>query len=289
MALTATQTAITKIYLGAFNRAPEKSGLEYWTAEVAGGKTLDQVVDTIFSLSIVKAIYPDSMSNAEFLTAVYTNVFGKAPDADGLTYWNSQLTAGQERGRVVITMIDAGLGTPDGTPGKAFIANRVQAATQSADLQLTRGLEVDEHTQLSLMMDIGESPESLAAGLAAIDAATPSPIFASAGQTTGTATAVADRFIFGSSDADNFKVINGLAVGDQVSVAAPDDTNGDFKLVAEASAAAVDTKGEWFFDSASDDLTYWNAASGAATEVQLTGVATLTVDTNAVFTVSALG
>ena len=288
MALTATQTAITKIYLGAFNRAPEKSGLEYWTSEVAAGKTLNQVIDTIFSLPVVKAIYPDSMSNAAFLTAVYTNVFGKAPDADGLAYWNSQLTAGQERGRVVITMIDAGLGTPDGTPGKAFIANRMQAATFSADLQMTRGLEVDDHKQLALMQDIGETPASLTAGLAAIDAATPSPILA-AGQATGTATAGTDRFIFGAADASNFKVINGLTVGDQVSVAAPDATNGDFRMIAEASAAAVNAHGEWFFDSASDALTYWNATSSAATAVQLTGVATLTADTNAVFTVTALG
>lgn len=289
MALNATQTAITKIYLGAFNRAPEKSGLEYWTAEVAAGKGLNQVIDTIFSLPVVKAIYPDSMSNTQFLTAVYTNVFGKAPDAEGLAYWNGQLTAGVERGRVVITMIDAGLGTADGTPGKAFIANRLQAATYSADLQLTRGLEVDEHKQIALMQDIGEDPASLSSGLAAIDRATPSPIFAAAGNTTGTATAGTDRFIFGTVDANNFKVINGLAVDDQISVAVPDDTNGDFRVVAEGGAADVNARGEWFFDSATDNLTYWNATSNAATAVQLVGVATLTVDTNAVFTVSALG
>jgi len=289
MALTATQTAITKIYLGAFNRAPEKSGLEYWTAEVASGKTLNQVTDIIFSLPVVKAIYPDSMSNTDFLTAVYTNVFGKAPDAEGLAYWNSQLSAGVERGRVVITMIDAGLGTPDGTAGKAYIVNRLQAATYSADLQLTRGLEVDEHKQHSLMQDIGADPASLSAGLAAIDFATPTPIFAAGGQTTGTATAGTDRFIFGTADANNFKIINGLAAGDQISVADPDGTNGDYRLTAEASAAAVDARGEWFFDSASDNLTYWNVASNAATAVQLTGVAALTVDSNAVFTVTGLG
>ncbi|OWW20006.1 DUF4214 domain-containing protein [Noviherbaspirillum denitrificans] len=288
MALTATQTAITKIYLGAFNRAPEKSGLEYWTAEVTGGKTLDQVTDIIFSLPVVKAIYPDTMSNSAFLTAVYTNVFGKAPDADGLAYWNAQLTAGQERGRVVSTMIDAGLGTPDGTPGKAFIANRMQAAVTSADLQLTRGIEVDEHKQATLMQDINETPASLTAGLAAIDAATPTPIAAS-GQATGTATAVTDRFVFANADATNFKVINGLAVGDQVSVANPDNTNGDFHTVAEANAGAVNAHGEWFFDSASDNLTYWNNEAAAAVTVQLTGVATLSADTNAILTVTALG
>lgn len=289
MALTPNQISLTKLYLGAFNRAPEKSGLDYWTGEMTAGRTLEQVTDIIFSLPVVQAIYPDAMSNTDFLTTVYTNVFGKTPDAEGLAYWNGQLAGGQPRGRVVVQMIDAGLGTPDGTPGKDYISNRVQAATVSADLQQTRGLEVDEHRQTALMQDIGATPESLAAGLAAIDSATPSPIFAVTGQPTGTATAGTDRFIFSGVDANNFRTINGLAVGDQVSVASADQTNGDFQLAAEASAAAVDTRGEWFFDSATDNLTYWNAIGAAPAAVVLTGVSTLTVDTNAIFTVSALG
>lgn len=285
MALTATQTAITKLYVGAFTRAPEKSGLEYWDAQLAAGKSFTEVTDTIFSLPIVKAIYPDTMSNDAFLTAVYTNVFGRAPDAEGLAYWNGQLATGQPRGRVVMTMIDAGLGTPDGTPGKAWIVNRVAAAEFAADLQLTRGFEVDEHKLIQLISSVDDITANYLAARAAIDAAVPVTVSAN-GQATATATANTDLFKFAATDAANFKVINGLAPGDMVNVAAADGTNGDYRLAPVASAAAVDTKGEWFYDAASDNLTYYNEVGNAAAMVQLTGVNTLTVNPNAVFTVA---
>ena len=288
MALTATQLAITKLYVGAFGRAPEKTGLEYWDAQLASGTPFNQMVDTIFSLPVVKAIYPDTMSNDAFLTAVYTNVFGRAPDAEGLAYWNAQLAGGQQRGRVVTTMIDAGLGTPDGTPGKALISNRVNAAEFAADLQLVRNYELDEHKLIELISSVDDINANYLAARAAIDAAVPVRQTAG-GQATGTATANTDLFVFGPTDAANFKTINGLAVGDQLSVAAADGTNGDFRPAAVTSAAEVNVKGEWFFNSATDALTYYNEAANAASTVTLTGVNTLTVNPNAVFTVTGLG
>jgi len=288
MALTATQLAITKLYVGAFGRAPEKSGLEYWDAQLASGTPFNQMVDTIFSLPIVKAIYPDTMSNDAFLTAVYTNVFGRTPDAEGLAYWNAQLAGGQERGRVVMTMIDAGLGTPDGTPGKAWITNRVNAAEFAADLQLIRNYEVDEHRLIELISSVDDINANYVAARAAIDAAVPVRQTAN-GQATGIATANTDLFMFAASDAANFKTINSLAVGDQVNVAAADGTNGDFRAAAVASAGEVNAKGEWFFNSATDVLTYYNEAANAASTVTLTGVNTLSVNQNAVFTVTGLG
>lgn len=286
MPLNATQTAITKLYVGAFNRAPEKSGLEYWTAELNSGRSFNDVIDTVFSLPVVKAIYPDSMSDAAFLTAVYNNVFGRQPDAEGLAYWNAQIANGQQRGNVVNAMIDAGLGSPDGTPGKAYIVNRVEAAKYAAELQLIRGVEVDEHKLIELISAIDDIPANYELGRAAIDRAVPVPYAAAPGQpTTVSATANTDLFMFSAIDANNFRVINGLAPGDLVNVATADGTNGDYSFTPVGSAAAVDSRGEWFFDNASDNLFYFNEASNAQAVVQLTGVNALTVNQNAVFTV----
>ncbi|RJF94984.1 DUF4214 domain-containing protein [Noviherbaspirillum saxi] len=285
MALTATQTALTKLYVGAFMRAPEREGLMYWDAQLSSGTPFSQVVNTVFSLPVVKAIYPDSMTNAQFLTAVYTNVFGKVPDAGGLAYWNSQIGAGQQRGQVVTAMIDAGLNSPDGTPGKAFILNRVEAAKYVAELQLIRGTTVDEHKLIELITSIDESQASYQAGIAALEKAVAVPFGPTPGQTTGTGTASTDLFIFGNVDANNYRVINGLTAGDMVSVAAAADTNGDYQLASVGSAAAVDARGEWFFNAASDNLTYWNTLTNSAATVQLTGVNTVSVNPNAVFTV----
>ena len=285
MALTANQIAITKLYVGAFLRAPEREGLMFWDSQLSSGTSFSQVVNTVFSLPVVKAIYPDSMSNEQFLTAVYTNVFGKAPDAQGLAFWNAQIGAGQQRGQVVTAMIDAGLGSPDGTDGKAFILNRVEAAKYVAELQLIRGTTVDQHKLIEIITSIDGSPESYAAGHAALDRAVATPIDAAPGLNVATATAGTDLFRFGNVEANNFDVINGLTAGDMVSVATPADTNGDYQLVSAGSAAAVDVRGEWFFDAASDNLTYFNLLTNSATSVQLTGVNTVTVNPNAVFTI----
>lgn len=288
MALTASQLAITKLYVGAFGRAPEKSGLEYWDAQMAGGRSFNDIVDTVFSLPVVKAIYPDAMTNDAFITAIYTNVFGRQPDAEGLAYWQGRLANGQPRGRVVLTMIEAGLGTPDGTPGKAWITNRVSAADLAADLQLTRNYEVDEHRLIELISSVDDIAANYQAALAAINAAVPVTVNAN-NTATVTATANTDLFKFAAADAANFRVINGLAVGDWINIAAADGTNGDYVAAPVASAAEVNLKGEWFFNNATDQLTYFNELANASAQVQLTGVNTMTVDQNAVFVVTGLG
>ncbi|MGH8809803.1 MAG: hypothetical protein ACREX0_18170 [Noviherbaspirillum sp.] len=128
-------------------------------------------------------------------------------------------------------------------------------------------------------------PANYTAGIAAINRAVPVTINPMPGQTTVSASANTDLFMFGSVDANNFKLINGLAAGDMLDVSDPDGTNGDFRLAQVASAAVVDSKGEWFFNAATDILTYWNGTSNTAGTVQLTGVNTLSVDVNAVFTI----
>ncbi|RZI40777.1 DUF4214 domain-containing protein [Herbaspirillum sp. HC18] len=163
MSLTTTQLALTKLYLAAFNRAPEKGGFDYWSSQLAAGKSFDDVVKTVFSLDIVKAIYPDTMSNSDFVTAIYRNIFGREPDSGGLAYWLSQLTGGRDRSALVLTMIDTGLGTPDGTPGKAFIANRYDASQYAVEQQFASGADIGVARLKSLLQTVDADGATLAA------------------------------------------------------------------------------------------------------------------------------
>ncbi|MBX9698582.1 MAG: DUF4214 domain-containing protein, partial [Acetobacteraceae bacterium] len=122
------QYELIKMYLAAFNRAPEKTGLEYWQNQLESGKSFDSMLDTVFSLDVVTVIYPLDLTNQSFVTLIYNNVFGKAPDREGLAYWEQQMFGGRSRGNLVMDMINAGLGTPDGTIGKAYLVNRMAAA-----------------------------------------------------------------------------------------------------------------------------------------------------------------
>ena len=99
------------LYIGLFCRAPESGGLTYWTGELAAGRlSFDSgsCANVMLAVPAVQLLYPSSMSNQDFLTAIYVNVFGRQPDATGLAYWLGILNSSNNRGHVLSTMIDIG-------------------------------------------------------------------------------------------------------------------------------------------------------------------------------------
>ena len=100
------------------------------------------------------------------------------------------------------------------------------------------------------------------------------------------ATAATDTFIVDA--ADTGLSISGLAVNDIIDLAADISvTNNDG--AASANAAGVIADGDWFFDTATDVLTYWDV-SGAAENITLTGVATVTATgADDLLTIASLG
>ncbi len=133
--------SIIKTYVAAFLRAPDKGGYDYWL-ESANTSGLSSTLATIFTLDGVKTIYPSSLSNEQFVSTIYSNVFNKMPDQDGSRYWISVLESGSmNRGELALAIIDAGLGTPVGTEGREVIHNKVSYAESITALQ--QGTSVD--------------------------------------------------------------------------------------------------------------------------------------------------
>ena len=168
--------SIIKTYVAAFMRAPDKGGYEYWL-KAATANGLSATLGTIFSLDVVKAIYPAAMTSAQFVTAIYGNVFNKTPDTEGLNYWKSFIDQGTlNRGELVLLMINTGLNTPESTGGRSVILNKVMYATAATELQLTNGLDL-YNTQGSASM------QSTLASVTADTATIESALAATAGQT----------------------------------------------------------------------------------------------------------
>ncbi|MFC7517352.1 DUF4214 domain-containing protein [Herbaspirillum sp. GCM10030257] len=163
MALTSQQNELVKLYVAGFLRAPEKGGFEYWSSLLAGGTSMAEVADIIFKLPIVEQVYPAGLSNADFVTKIYQNVFNKAPDANGLAYWTDGLDKSGQRGQLVLDMINAGMNSPEGTPGKAFIVNRVSTASFAAEVQILQQKELAPDTLKSLLAQVTDSIHSVPA------------------------------------------------------------------------------------------------------------------------------
>lgn len=85
---------VYELYQAAFARTPDNSGFRYWaaTADSTGASAI-QLADQFLSAPEFTSKY-GSPPNATFVSELYTNVLGRAPDAAGLAYWTQVANAG---------------------------------------------------------------------------------------------------------------------------------------------------------------------------------------------------
>ena len=69
----------------------------------------------------------------------------------------------------MVTMVEAGLGTPDGTLGKAYVLARYDVATHAVDQQMASGQEIDVQSLLTIMSGVTDDPATIIAANATID------------------------------------------------------------------------------------------------------------------------
>ena len=88
-----TQTDVAQLYTAFFDRAPDAAGLAYWVDQVtAGSINLAQIAQNwVEQQPEGQAKYPAGTSDADFITAIYNNVWAAAltPTAlsTGKTSW----------------------------------------------------------------------------------------------------------------------------------------------------------------------------------------------------------
>jgi hypothetical protein len=139
--LTATTTAsisvnnsITDLYIGYFDRAPDPSGETYWAAQLQGGMGIIQIAQSFSVQTESTNLYsflaaPNTASTAAvkaFVDAIYLNLFNRAADAAGETYWIAQLQTGAS------------------TPGDAII-NIISGAQANDTLTIDNKVTVGEY------------------------------------------------------------------------------------------------------------------------------------------------
>ena len=92
---------VSRLYLSAFQRIPDQPGLINWVDDARSGNPLESVADTFAASQEFMNRYGGS-SDIDYVTQLYGNVLGRAPDAGGLAYWTALLGAGSTRGQVLI-------------------------------------------------------------------------------------------------------------------------------------------------------------------------------------------
>ena len=95
-------TLVYKLYQATYARTPDLGGFRYWatTADAQHTGAL-QLADAFIAAPEFSLRYgnPD---NQTYVTKLYTNVLGRAPDSAGLSYWVNQSNTGTARDQLLV-------------------------------------------------------------------------------------------------------------------------------------------------------------------------------------------
>ena len=92
---------VSRLYLAAFRRAPDAPGLDNWVTYVRAGNSLQSVADAFVASEEFQLTY-GSLDDTQYVTLLYQNVLGRAPDPTGLQDWVNLLGSGSTRGQVLV-------------------------------------------------------------------------------------------------------------------------------------------------------------------------------------------
>jgi Ca2+-binding RTX toxin-like protein len=93
---------IYRLYCATLARQPDAGGLQSWLDTLASGQKLESVAAGFVNSGEFAATYGNSLSSTQFITLLYQNVLGRAPDQAGLSSWLDSMMAGASRTSVVL-------------------------------------------------------------------------------------------------------------------------------------------------------------------------------------------
>ena len=99
---------VFRLYQAAFDRTPDSGGLGFHIAKMEGaGVSLTEVAQVLVDSNEFQSRY-GALDNAAFLTQLYQNILGRAPDPAGLAYWLGLLDKGAlTRGQALAGFADS--------------------------------------------------------------------------------------------------------------------------------------------------------------------------------------
>lgn len=166
-----------ELYIAYFNRAPDAIGLTFWANCYAEGTSLDEMALLFADQVETRALYPEDSSNLTIVADIYANVFGRAPDLEGLNFWKAALDAGVVgRDEFILEVLKGAKAAAPENASQAFVdrqaADRLyleQKTDLGALFAVHRGMS-DVDDAISVMALFDGSSESLSSAMAAVEA-----------------------------------------------------------------------------------------------------------------------
>lgn len=93
MAFNTNQSIVAEYYVAALGRLPDQTGFDFWVGQLDSGMTAESLMGMFFSPDFpeVAERYPEDQTSEETINFIYSSVFGREADAEGLAYWSEKL------------------------------------------------------------------------------------------------------------------------------------------------------------------------------------------------------
>jgi hypothetical protein len=124
---------VQEIYVAYYGRPADPAGLQYWAGQLAANRgNLASIINAFGNSAESTALYAGA-TNAAKVTAIYQQLFNRAPDTPGLNYYTAELTAGR------MTAASIALNVADGATGTdlTFLNNKITVAQAFTDALIT--------------------------------------------------------------------------------------------------------------------------------------------------------
>lgn len=122
--LKVTQDNVQRAYIAYYGRPGEPDGVNFWTTAGTPQTSMASILGDFAKSTEFTALY-GTTTNAQFVDAVYRNVFGRSADAAGLNFYTNALTSNiTTKARVVFEIVNGAQGAD-----KTIIDNKASFAT----------------------------------------------------------------------------------------------------------------------------------------------------------------
>ncbi|OUX39716.1 MAG: hypothetical protein CBE21_07265, partial [Proteobacteria bacterium TMED261] len=121
----ATSTQLQELYVAYFGRAADPTGLDYWKER---GITTAAFAANMYAQPEFKSAY-GSLTTESQVNQIYKNLFDRAADVTGLTYWTQQIKLGNlQLAEIANHLIWAAQNNSGSADDKKALSNRTEAA-----------------------------------------------------------------------------------------------------------------------------------------------------------------
>ena len=128
--------AIAGLYVAYFDRAPDPAGLQFWIDQLDNGRDFATISQDFATSLEARDIYPflanpelATTSPAAFVTSIYANLFGRAPEQAGLDFWVNVIDSGDVLPGDMVEAVM--LGARNAVINGEFIQERPPSTTRS--------------------------------------------------------------------------------------------------------------------------------------------------------------